>query len=261
MGHLRRAGVGGRASSGTSRDSTSSSSAVAPPTSRHGSPKRGGRVVGVDVNACAARHRTAAAGRDRARLSADRGERARTSRCRMRRSISSISEYGASLWCDPYRWIPEASASSPSRAGDSSSFGGSTLSMLCVPDVGQDRRDSCSGRSSGCTASCWPEGEGAVEFHLGRRRAASTFFARTASRSNGSSSSTRPADAKTHEYYDVRHRRLGAQVAGRGDMGGAQARLTLASTSPQRRAILEQLAIPFDVVAPDVRRRRRRPCN
>ena len=34
-------------------------------------------------------------------------------------------------------------------------------------------------------------------------------------------------------------------------MGGAQARqLTLASTSPQRRAILEQLAIPFEVVAP-----------
>jgi septum formation protein len=35
-------------------------------------------------------------------------------------------------------------------------------------------------------------------------------------------------------------------------MGRAQAeRLTLASTSPQRRAILEQLAIPFDVVSPD----------
>lgn len=33
-------------------------------------------------------------------------------------------------------------------------------------------------------------------------------------------------------------------------MGGTQARLTLASTSPQRRAILEQLAIPFDVVSP-----------
>jgi septum formation protein len=31
---------------------------------------------------------------------------------------------------------------------------------------------------------------------------------------------------------------------------GAPARLTLASTSPQRRAILEQLRIPFDVVAP-----------
>ena len=34
-------------------------------------------------------------------------------------------------------------------------------------------------------------------------------------------------------------------------MGGAQAVLTLASTSAQRRAILEQLAIPFTVVAPD----------
>ena len=33
-------------------------------------------------------------------------------------------------------------------------------------------------------------------------------------------------------------------------MGGAQARLTLASTSPQRRAILEQLRIPFDALAP-----------
>ena len=33
-------------------------------------------------------------------------------------------------------------------------------------------------------------------------------------------------------------------------MGRAQDRLILASTSPQRRAILEQLAIPFDVVAP-----------
>ena len=33
-------------------------------------------------------------------------------------------------------------------------------------------------------------------------------------------------------------------------MGGSQTRLTLASTSPQRRAILEQLRIPFEVVAP-----------
>lgn len=44
-------------------------------------------------------------------------------------------------------------------------------------------------------------------------------------------------------------------MAGRGDLGRAQAgvsapRLLLASTSPQRRAILEQLGLPFDVVAP-----------
>jgi nucleoside triphosphate pyrophosphatase len=40
-------------------------------------------------------------------------------------------------------------------------------------------------------------------------------------------------------------------VAGRRDLGGKQTRLILASTSPQRRAILEQLLIPFDAVPPD----------
>jgi septum formation protein len=50
---------------------------------------------------------------------------------------------------------------------------------------------------------------------------------------------------------------VGTPLARRGDLGGAQGvsvppapRLLLASTSPQRRAILEQLGIPFDVVAP-----------
>jgi septum formation protein len=39
-------------------------------------------------------------------------------------------------------------------------------------------------------------------------------------------------------------------VAGRGNLGRAQDRLTLASTSPQRRAILEQLRIAFEAIAP-----------
>jgi predicted house-cleaning NTP pyrophosphatase (Maf/HAM1 superfamily) len=41
------------------------------------------------------------------------------------------------------------------------------------------------------------------------------------------------------------------QLARGGDLGRPHALLTLASTSPQRRAILEQLQIPFEVVAPD----------
>ena len=41
-------------------------------------------------------------------------------------------------------------------------------------------------------------------------------------------------------------------MAERGDLGRAETlTLLLASTSPQRRAILEQLGLPFDVVAPD----------
>jgi septum formation protein len=51
---------------------------------------------------------------------------------------------------------------------------------------------------------------------------------------------------------------VGKALAGRGDLEGAQAAMSvppalpllLASTSPQRRAILEQLGIPFDVVPP-----------
>jgi septum formation protein len=50
---------------------------------------------------------------------------------------------------------------------------------------------------------------------------------------------------------------VGAALAGRGDLEGAQALsvppappLILASRSPQRRAILEQLRIPFEVVVP-----------
>jgi septum formation protein len=42
---------------------------------------------------------------------------------------------------------------------------------------------------------------------------------------------------------------VGEELAGGGDLEGPQA-LVLASTSPQRRAILEQLRIPFEVVAP-----------
>jgi nucleoside triphosphate pyrophosphatase len=44
---------------------------------------------------------------------------------------------------------------------------------------------------------------------------------------------------------------MGPELAGRRDLGSEQARLTLASTSPQRRAILEQLELAFDVVQPD----------
>ena len=43
---------------------------------------------------------------------------------------------------------------------------------------------------------------------------------------------------------------MGTEVAGGRSLGRPQDRLTLASTSPQRQAILEQLRIPFEVVAP-----------
>lgn len=47
----------------------------------------------------------------------------------------AISEYGASIWCDPNRWIPEA-ARLLRPGGEMVFLRNSTLSMLCMPDSG-----------------------------------------------------------------------------------------------------------------------------
>src|SRR5918996_626649 len=46
----------------------------------------------------------------------------------------AISEYGAAIWCDPYRWIPEAARLLRS-GGELIFLGHATLLMLCVPDL------------------------------------------------------------------------------------------------------------------------------
>jgi SAM-dependent methyltransferase len=45
----------------------------------------------------------------------------------------AISEYGASIWCDPYLWIPEA-ARLLRPGGELVFLVGSTLAILCGPD-------------------------------------------------------------------------------------------------------------------------------
>lgn len=45
----------------------------------------------------------------------------------------AISEYGASIWCDPYRWIPEA-ARLLRPGGELIFLVNSTLIMLCTPE-------------------------------------------------------------------------------------------------------------------------------
>jgi len=48
----------------------------------------------------------------------------------------AFSEYGASIWCDPYKWIPEAARLL--RAGGELVFlRSSTLSALCMPEEGR----------------------------------------------------------------------------------------------------------------------------
>jgi SAM-dependent methyltransferase len=79
----------------------------------------------------------------------------------------AISEYGAAIWADPYRWIPEAARLL--RPGGRLIFlTNGTLVMLTVPDTeaegpatDQLRRD-----YFGMHRFEWPDSDG-VEFHLG----------------------------------------------------------------------------------------------
>jgi SAM-dependent methyltransferase len=48
----------------------------------------------------------------------------------------AVSEYGASIWCDPYKWIPEA-ARLLRPSGELVFLRNSTLSVLCMPLEGK----------------------------------------------------------------------------------------------------------------------------
>ena len=76
----------------------------------------------------------------------------------------AISEYGASIWCDPYKWIPEA-ARLLRPGGELVFLRNSTLSLLCMPDVGKVS-EQLQRPQRGMNRLDWP-GDTEIEFHLG----------------------------------------------------------------------------------------------
>ena len=77
-----------------------------------------------------------------------------------------VSEYGAAIWADPYRWIPEA-ARLLRPGGELVFLGNSTLLMLCVPDEeGVPATDRLLRPQFGMHRFEWPD-DPTVEFHLG----------------------------------------------------------------------------------------------
>ena len=77
----------------------------------------------------------------------------------------AISEYGAAIWCDPYRWIPEA-ARLLRPGGRLVFFGNSVLLMLCVPVADDEAAtDRLLRPQRGMHRFDW--GHDGVEFHLG----------------------------------------------------------------------------------------------
>jgi len=77
----------------------------------------------------------------------------------------AISEYGASIWCDPYRWIPEAARLL--RPGGRLAFlVNAPLVMLCMPEEGDEpAREALVRPYFGMNRFEWPD-EDSVEFHL-----------------------------------------------------------------------------------------------
>ncbi len=77
----------------------------------------------------------------------------------------AISEYGASIWADPYRWIPEA-ARLLRPGGELIALVNGTIWMLAVPDEEGPPADRLLRPYFGMHRFEWPDEPG-VEFHLG----------------------------------------------------------------------------------------------
>ena len=78
----------------------------------------------------------------------------------------AISEYGASIWCDPYRWIPEASRLLR-PGGQLIYLVNGTIHMLCMPDLeSEPATDRLLRDYFGMHRFEWPD-DTSVEFHLG----------------------------------------------------------------------------------------------
>lgn len=110
----------------------------------------------------------------------------------------AVSEYGASLWADPDRWVPEAARLL--RPGGRLVFlTNSPLVTLCLPDTGP-AGDHLQRPQFGLRAICWP-GEEGTEYHLSHGEWIGLL------RAHGFDVEAlieirAPPDARTHGYYD-----------------------------------------------------------
>jgi SAM-dependent methyltransferase len=110
----------------------------------------------------------------------------------------AVSEYGASIWADPYKWIPEA-ARLLRHGGELVFLRNSTLVILCSPDEDLPANERLHRPQFGMHRFRWP-GEG-VEYHLSHGDWVRVL------RANGFEildliEIQAPADAETHQRYD-----------------------------------------------------------
>ena len=75
----------------------------------------------------------------------------------------AVSEYGASIWADPYRWIPEA-ARLLRPGGELVFLRNSTLAILCSPDEDLPTTETLQRPQFGMFRFQWPDS--GIEYHL-----------------------------------------------------------------------------------------------
>jgi ubiquinone/menaquinone biosynthesis C-methylase UbiE len=112
----------------------------------------------------------------------------------------ALSEYGASIWCDPALWLAEA-ARLLRPGGDLVFLRGSTVQMLCAPDTGQVG-ETLVRPQKGMYRFEWTDDDPGVEFHP----SVSELFGIL--RANGFElldfrELFAPDDAVDHEYYST----------------------------------------------------------
>ena len=78
----------------------------------------------------------------------------------------AVSEYGASIWCDPYRWIPEA-ARLLRPGGELVFLVNGTILMLCMEEEKAPPGSELLRDYFGMHRFEWPEDDDAIDFHLG----------------------------------------------------------------------------------------------
>ena len=109
----------------------------------------------------------------------------------------AISEYGASIWCDPYKWITEAARLL--RAGGELVFlRNSTISLLCMPDQGKVQ-ERLQRPQLGMNRLEWP-GEPEIEFHVGHGDLI-RLLGKSGFEVVDMVEIFAPADAKDHPFY------------------------------------------------------------
>jgi len=111
----------------------------------------------------------------------------------------ALSEYGASIWCDPARWIPEAHQLL--RAGGELVFlCNSPLATICMPDEGGKIEERLVRSQFDLGRMQWPGEDEGVEYHLGHGDML-RLLRETGFEVVGLWELRAPKSATDHEYY------------------------------------------------------------